>query len=183
MTAPEIEGSSPLLDCGCGTGWLLDALAEAGVTPARLHGIDVNPERVAAARTRVPEAALVAADARSLPYPDSTFGAVFQIVALSSMGDRAATRLALEESWRVLTGGGALAVYESRLPNPLNTETRTLRRTDLAGCVPAAVTSRSLTLLPPLGRRLGRWTGVAHPALSHVALLRSHRLLVLRKLP
>lgn len=177
---PQLDASGDLLDCGCGTGWLLEALAGAGVAPGRLHGVDVDPERVAAAARRVPGATAIVADARELPFADAAFDAVFQVVSLSSFGAAEQLRAALAESRRVLAPGGALVVYEPRLPNPLNPRTRRLRRGDLDAAGLAADESRSLTLLPPLGRRLGRLTPTLQPLLTRLPPLRSHRLLVHR---
>jgi ubiquinone/menaquinone biosynthesis C-methylase UbiE len=176
----EIDGAGPLLDCGCGGGWLLEALAEAGVEPQRLHGVDTDSARVDAARRRVPGTEVLAADARSLPFAADSFAAVFFVVSLSSMGAGDAVRAALAEGLRVLAPGGALVIYEPRLPNPRNRATRRVRSADLrsAGLTPAK--TRSLTLLPPLGRHLGRLTGTLHPALSRLQPLRSHRLTVYR---
>jgi ubiquinone/menaquinone biosynthesis C-methylase UbiE len=181
VVATEIRGSGSLLDCGCGNGWLLATLLHSGVEAERLYGAEVDPARLEAARRRIPGATIVKADAAALPFPDEAFDAVFFVVSLSSMGPAAKARSALAEGLRVLVSGGLLAVYEPRLPNPCNHSTRRLRRADLraAGVTPAA--SRSLTLLPPLGRRLGRLTDAFHPALSHLAPLRSHRLTTHRK--
>lgn len=175
---PWLGGEQALLDCGCGSGWLLAELVAAGVASQRLHGVDTDPARVATASRRVPGAEIGAADAAELPYPDSSFGVVFHIVSLSSMGSPQSLRAILAETRRVLAPGGALVVYEPRLPNPLNRSTRRLRRGDLGSAGLPVTWSRSLTLLPPLGRRLGRLTPLLHPRLSRVPALRSHRLLV-----
>jgi SAM-dependent methyltransferase len=180
VASEQIRGGGDLLDCGCGTGWLLESLAAAGVAPGRLHGVDLDPERAAAAARRVPGAAVRIADARSLPYADGTFAAAFHVVSLSSAGSATAVREALAEGRRVLAPGGVLVVYEPRLPNPFNRRTRRLRRADFAAAGLAVSEVRSLTLLPPLGRRLGRLTARLHPRLSRWPPLRSHRLLVHR---
>lgn len=175
---PWLAGEEALLDCGCGSGWLLAELAAAGVASRRLHGVDTDTARVAAASRRVPGAEIRVADAAELPYPDSSFGVVFHIVSLSSMGSQRSLRATLAETRRVLAPDGAIVVYELRMPNPLNRSTRRLRRGDLAAAELPVTCSRSLTLLPPLGRRLGRLTPLLHPPLSRVPALRSHRLLV-----
>ncbi len=177
----EIHGTGPLLDCGCGTGWLLEELAGAGVEPGRLHGVDADPVRVKAARRRVPGATVEAADARRLPFADDAFDAVLYVVSLSSMGPSAAVRAALIEGRRVLAPGGALVIYEPRIPNPLNHATRRVTQADLTGAGIAPSESRTITLLPPLGRRLGRFTSTAHPLLSRVPWLRSHELVLHRE--
>lgn len=176
LAVEAIQGRGALLDCGCGSGWLLAALADAGVEPRRLHGVEPDLARREAASRRAPGAKVIATDAVTLPYEDGAFAAVFFVVSLSSMGPAPAVRAALAEGRRVLAPGGVLAIYEPRLPNPLNRATKRLRAADLqaAGVVP--VETRSLTLLPPLGRRLGPLTGTLHPILSRLPPLRSHRL-------
>ncbi|MEX0972462.1 MAG: class I SAM-dependent methyltransferase [Solirubrobacterales bacterium] len=176
-----IRGPGALLDCGCGSGWLLEALAGAGIEPRRLHGVEPDSARREAARGRVPGAEIIAADATALPFADSAFAAVFFVVSLSSMGAAPTVRAALAEGQRVLGPGGLLAIYEPRLPNPLNRDVRLLRRADLRAAGVTPTETHSLTLLPPLGRRLGRLTGALHPVLLRLAPLRSHRLAVHRK--
>lgn len=186
--AAEIAGTEPLLDCGCGTGWLLEALAERGVAPERLHGVDRDAQRVAAARERVPGARVAVGRADDLGYLEDMFAAVFFIVSLSSMDSYDAARTALVEARRVLRPGGVALCYEPRIPNPLNLSarlnlsTRRISRAALAGIEGLDMeASRSLTLIPPLGRRLGRVTPRLHPVLSRVPVLRSHQLLILRE--
>ncbi len=180
VAAPQLEGEGVVLDSGCGHGWLLEALLAAGVAPERLHGVDLDPVRVAAARGRAPDADVRVADGRELPYADDSFDVVIHVVSLSSMGPVGSVRAALAESRRVLAPGGVLVAYEPRLANPLNRRTRLLRRRDLRAVDLTVSDVRSLTLLPPLGRRLGRLTPALHPLLSRLPPLRSHRLLVHR---
>ena len=47
---PGLLARTRVLDVGCGDGWLLDRFAAAGIDARHLHGIDLMPERVAAAR-------------------------------------------------------------------------------------------------------------------------------------
>jgi ubiquinone/menaquinone biosynthesis C-methylase UbiE len=177
---PAVAAEAPVLDCGCGTGWVLEALAAHGLPPDRLHGVDRDPDRVAAARQRVPGATVVEADAGRLPFADGTFGVVLFVVSLSSMGGGEEVRNALLEARRVLAPGGMVVVYELALPNPLNRQTRLVGRRELAAAGLSTAEERRLTLLPPLGRRLGRSAPWAYPALARLRPLRSHRLYVCR---
>jgi ubiquinone/menaquinone biosynthesis C-methylase UbiE len=181
LAAPEIEGTGAILDAGCGTGWLLRALVEAGVRPERLRGIDIQPERVAAARQAVPGAEIDAGDARHLPFPDESFTVVLQLTLLSSLGSHKAIREALGEGMRVLAPGGLLLVYEPRVPNPLNRHTLMVRDSDLDA---AGLTSRdqvSLTVLPALARRLGGRTQARYERLARLPFLRTHRLIAYQR--
>lgn len=99
-----------VLDIGCGAGSNLLYLASQGF---RVHGIDLSPGAVAAARERIREAGLVVTvdegDALALPFPDSGLDAVvdngcFHTVPISRR-ERYAT-----EVHRVLKTGGSLVL-------------------------------------------------------------------------
>jgi SAM-dependent methyltransferase len=173
-SAEALAGGGPVLDAGCGTGWWLRRLAAAGVAPARLHGIDRDPERVAAAAAS--GALVVEGDLGALPYEDGRFSAVFLFTVLSSLGGARAVDRAASEVARVLAPGGVVVIWEPRIPTPLNRSTRLIRPADLRARLgePAAV--HSLTVAPPLARRLGD----RYDRLARVPALRTHRLLVYR---
>jgi SAM-dependent methyltransferase len=173
---PGLAGGDGLvLDAGCGSGWWLQRLVAAGVDPARLVGVDLLDERVAAARERVPGARVAAGDIRSLDLPEASCGLVSFLTVLSAMRDEAAMREALGEARRVLAPGGVIAVWEPRV-RTRNRHTRHVSLRLLAEAGGAAPRARSITLAPPLARHAGR----AYGALARVPLLRSHRLVTLR---
>ena len=62
-------------------------------------------------------------------------------------------------------------------PQGIYTQRRELIRL-FPGC---GMRARSLTLLPPLTRRLGRWTEALYPILARVPFLRTHNLTCLKK--
>jgi ubiquinone/menaquinone biosynthesis C-methylase UbiE len=180
LAAPEIAGTGAILDVGCGTGWWLRKLVEAEVAPERLHGIDLQPERVAAAREAVPGAEIAVGDARRLPFPDGTFAVVLQLTVLSSLGSHEAIREALGEGMRVLAPGGLLLIYEPRVPNPLNRHTLLLGDRDLDAADIGSCEELSLTVLPALARRLGGRTQARYERLARLPFLRTHRLIAYR---
>jgi ubiquinone/menaquinone biosynthesis C-methylase UbiE len=169
------------LDAGCGNGWWLRSLFEAGVEPGRLYGIDIQPERVAAARERVPEAEIAVGDARHARFPDEIFAVVLQLTLLSSLGSHRAIREALGEGIRVLAPGGVLLIYEPRVPNPSNRHTLLIRDSDLAAAGVTPTEQFSLTVVPALARRLGGRTQERYERLARVPFLRTHRLIACRK--
>jgi SAM-dependent methyltransferase len=156
------------LDAGCGTGWFLERLAAEGAED--LHGVDLLTERVAAAAARVPSARVERADVGELPYGDGRFAAVFLFTVLSSLPDRASVRAAVAEAWRV---GERVIVWEPRVPTPRNRATRLVRLADHEAATGVRPQTHSLTLLPPLARRLGPR---AYARLAAVPALRTHRL-------
>jgi ubiquinone/menaquinone biosynthesis C-methylase UbiE len=180
LAASEIAGTGAILDMGCGRGWCLSALVEDGVPPERLNGVDIQPERVAAARQAVPGAEIAVGDAHNLRFPDESFALVLQFTLLSSLGSHGAIRKALGEGIRVLAPGGLLLIYEPRVPNPLNRNTLLVSDEDLAAAGVAPREQVSLTLVPALARRLGRRTDRWYPRLARVPFLRTHRLIAYR---
>jgi len=166
-----------LLDVGCGTGWLLGSLASAGVDASRLHGLDLLASRTTAASALVPGADIRLGDATELQGEDGSLTVVTLVTVLSSL-ERPVQRRVLAECARVLRPGGLLVVYDLRVANPANPSVRGVR----LGRVPTNGLRRrstaSLTVAPPLLRRLGRWAGPLYPLLRRIRGLRTHRLWV-----
>ena len=178
---PELRSGGELLDVGCGGGFWLEALRDAGVAPERLTGVDLLPARVSAASARVPGATVRLADARALPFDDGRFALVLAFTLLSSLASAEDVRRAATEARRVLRPGGLLLVYEPRLPNPLNRRVRRISAHALEQAGMRPVSDLALTVLPPVARRLGSRTPALYPRLSRLPPLRSHRLVTLRR--
>lgn len=172
----------PVLDAGCGTGWWLARLAAAGVAPQRLTGVDLLPKRAAEAGRRVPRTHAHTADVRELPFDDGRFDLVLLLTVISSLCDVSDVRCALSEAARVTAPGGCVVIWEPRVPT-FNRATRLVRQRDVTATLGPGVSSRSITLLPPLARRLGRATPRLYPALARLPPLRSHRLIEWRRPP
>jgi SAM-dependent methyltransferase len=175
LAGSQLRGEGLVLDAGCGTGWWLSRLTHAGVSPRRLVGVETLPERVRAAAARVPGARVLEGDVRRLPLADASCAAVLLFTVLSAMGSPEDVRVALGETRRVLAPGGVAAIWEPRLPTP-NRHTRLIGLRELRAGLGGEMAVRSLTLAPPLARRVGRLYG----ALVRVPLLRTHRLVVVR---
>ncbi len=177
LAGRELRGARQILDIGCGTGWWLAHLAADKRVGGALHGVDLLPERAAAARRRIPAAAVVVGDVRALPYPSAGFEAVTAFTLLSSLPSRRDVALALAQARRVLAPGGVLIVWEPRWPNPLNRATLLVDRRLLArGLAGARTRTRTTTVVPALARRLGAATDRAYPDLARIPALRTHRL-------
>lgn len=179
------RSQGPILDAGCGSGWLLAALLRRGVAADRLHGVDVLAERLDAARKRIsaeptaPDGAAVSlceADVRRLPYPDGCFDAVLLMLTLSSLANRDDVRRALVEARRVSRPGGVVVVYEPRHRSPNRRTVHVPPR--LVAETLGRVEVEPITVWPPLARRLGSLTDTVYPVLSRMRAATSHAIAV-----
>ena len=105
-----------VLEVGCGTGAILHEL----VTPAYLHGLDINPSSLKECRVHAPKALLVEGNALSLPYPNESFDIVYCHFLLLWVRD---PLQALLEMKRVTKPGGHLLAfaepdYSQRIDRP-----------------------------------------------------------------
>jgi hypothetical protein len=161
-----------LLDVGCGRGELLGWLVEQGAAGASLHGVDLLEERAAAASAALPTVDVRVADARALPFEAGTMDAVLFSTVLSSVIEPEDRARVAGEALRVLRPGGVIVCYD----------VRAITRAELRHLFPGCpIDTSSITLLPPLARRLGRATGTLYPVLARLPLLRTHLVAVIRR--
>lgn len=103
-----------LLDVGTGTGLVLRAAHR--LDPAlRLIGLDRSPGMLALARTALPDAVLVRADAADVPLPDASVDAVTCVTVLHLLPDPIA---AMAEWRRVLRPRGRVLTATFAAPAP-----------------------------------------------------------------
>src|SRR5919197_544033 len=108
---PPLAGRR-VLEVGCGAGQLLADLETLGAPRDRLAGIDLVPDRVAAARARLQGAEIREGDAASLPWEDGSFDVVVQSMMLSSVLDPAVRTAATREMARVVASEGVGVSYD-----------------------------------------------------------------------
>lgn len=177
LAGPTLLSAARILDVGCGSGWWLERLAGDPRVSATLEGLELLPDRQAAAAGRAPDATITLGDARRLPYENRRFDVVTMLTVLSSLASVADALAAFGEALRVVGPSGVLLVWEPRFPNPLNRQTLSITGgmlREAAGDRRVAI--RTTTVLPPLARRLGSRTDRLYPRLARVRLLRSHQL-------
>lgn len=181
LAGPDLAAARQVLDIGCGTGWWLEWLADATGISAALHGLELLPERAAAARARVPHATVSVGTACALPYESSAFDVVTLFAVLSSIASPGGPEQALREARRVVVPGGPVLIWEPRLPNPLNRNTVLINKGKLRQALGMSrLEARTTTVLPALARRLGSHTDRIYPLLRSIAPLRTHRLVCAR---
>jgi len=171
-----------LADVGCGKGMWLGQFVRWGADPAALRGIDLMETRICAARALVPEASLTCGDARCLPWSDESFDVVMQFMVFSSILRASVKRGIADEMRRVLKPDGVILWYDSRRSNPRNANTRALGAAEIRRLFPGCdVRLSSVTLAPPLARRVVPLSRMAGVLLESIPLLRTHFFGVIRK--
>ena len=172
-----------ILEIGCGFGGILQLLRDhCGADESRMTGVDVRPDVVEVARAALPTARLEAVDGRALPVADASADLVVTFTVFSSVLDDAPTAALAAEAMRALRPGGHILWYDMRRTNPWNRAVRPFGRAQIAQLFPGfAMRGHSLTLLPPIARRLGIFTRPLYPLLGALPPLRSHLLVLLKK--
>jgi SAM-dependent methyltransferase len=168
-------GARRALDVGCGAGLDLGRLIELGADPSALAGIDLLPDRAAAARARFPNLDIRTGDAAHLDFPDAWFDLVLAFTLFSSIKDQGMATAVAGEIHRVVKPSGVLLWYDFRYDNPRNPNVRGVPASAVRSLFPRFRGAlRSMTLLPPLSRRLGPLTRPLYRPLSSIPPLRSH---------
>jgi ubiquinone/menaquinone biosynthesis C-methylase UbiE len=171
-----------VLDVGCGEGERLAAFEDWGARPENLFGVDLIPDRIRAARKNHPQLNFEPANAEALPFADGGFDLVTVFTVFTSILDRRMAANICREITRVLVPNGAVVWYDFRINNPLNRHVRGISRHQIQNLFPGfRMNLKTVSLLPPLARRLGRLTSLLYPSLSSTRFLRSHYLGILIK--
>jgi SAM-dependent methyltransferase len=118
---PAVARGGVAVDLGCGPGIGTESLRTLGFTAL---GIDIDPDRIAAARARFPACGFRVADVTALPLPDAACDLVFSCSVLQYVDHR---RM-LAECRRVLRPGGRAIFIENLAGHPLARAHRRLRR-------------------------------------------------------
>ncbi len=111
---PHLHPGMTLLDCGCGHGTITTGLAEV-VAPGRVVGIDLDAERIIAARKYAAERGVNNVDFQTanvyqMPFPDDFFDAAFENQILMYLKEPIK---AVQEVRRVLKQGGVFGARDS----------------------------------------------------------------------
>jgi len=149
-----------MLDVGCGAGAWLRTFIGWGVNPKHAHGIDIIPERIVKAKGLSPAGIdFRVEDATSMPFADGSMDLVTSNTMFSSVLSPGIRSAIANEMRRVCKASGLVLVYDFRFSDPRNTDTVAIGRSELARLFPdCRLTVRSLTLAPPIARRLAPWS-------------------------
>lgn len=167
-------------DIGCGSGiWLMEFDQwDAGT----LAGIDLDECRIERARHRLPSADLHAGDARRLPWSAESFDLVSQFTLFTSILNDTLKSAIAAEMLRVLKPGGLILWYDFRCNNPANPNVRGIGRREIRSLFPRCEFEfTSVTLAPPLARKIVAASWTSGLLLEAIPFLRTHYLAAIRK--
>jgi ubiquinone/menaquinone biosynthesis C-methylase UbiE len=171
-----------ILDIGCGSGRVLETFRQWGSSPNNLYGVDLRNECIEKGKREFPEFTFLIGNAEYLNFQDHTFDLVLVFTVFSSILDNQMSFSIAKEIDRVLINNGAVLWYDFRFDNPKNLNVRGMTIKNIQLFFPKFnIYPFKITVLPPLARRLGRYTHIIYPKLAAIPFLLTHYLCLLKK--
>ena len=165
-----------LVDVGCGYGGHLLDFLRFGFAPQNLRGIELLPDRAAAARAVLPEGIKVhGGDASEAGVAPASQDVVFQSVVFSSLLDDAFQEQLADRMWSWVRPGGGVLWYDFTMNNPRNPDVRGVPLKRVRALFPdGTIHSRRITLAPPIARRVAQLHPSLYTLFNGMPLLRTH---------
>jgi SAM-dependent methyltransferase len=174
-----------VLAVGCGNGADLLRLLSLGFTPENLTGVELLPERAAAAAYRLPKAVcVIEGDALTADLPLESFDVVLQSTVFTSILDDDFQEKLADRMWSLTKPGGGVLWYDFIYDNPSNPDVRGVPIRRIRRLFPnGKLKYWRLTLAPPIGRPLTRISPKLYTLLNCLPFLRTHVLCWITKPP
>jgi ubiquinone/menaquinone biosynthesis C-methylase UbiE len=175
--------SKRILEVGCGSGDLLRDFIKWGARPENIVGIELLRERMAEAVELCPKAISIhQGNAARLPFAGESFDIVVQSTVFTSVLDRGMKQELALEMRRVLKPEGLILWYDFHINNPRNPDVKGVKRREIYALFPDCdIRLQSITLAPPIARRLAPLSWLLCYVLSKIPWLCSHYIGVIRK--
>jgi SAM-dependent methyltransferase len=165
-----------VLEVGCGHGGNLQELLRLGFAPENLKGIELLPERFAAARAALPTAVhLYEGDALALDLSDESFDVVYVSTVFSSLLNDAFQAQLAAAMWRWAKPGGGVLWYDFTYNNPRNPDVRGVPIARVRELFPHGhLHANRITLAPPIARAVTQLHPALYGVFNMLPLLRTH---------
>jgi len=172
-----------ILEVGCGSGGNLLEFLQLGANPELLAGNELLPERLEAAKRRLPSSVrFYPGDASALTLDEGSFDIVFASVVFSSILDDDLQEKLAMTMWRLVRNRGGVLFYDFAFNNPNNPDVRGVPMSRIKSLFPAGkISARKITLAPPIARRVVRVHPVLYTLFNFCPLLRTHLLCYIEK--
>jgi ubiquinone/menaquinone biosynthesis C-methylase UbiE len=145
-----------VLDLGAGELFWGDQFVGMGIKMDDYVGVDMLVWRLQVGHASGRDYQAVAASAAELPFETATFDLISQFTMMTSVLDGTLRKRIAAEMIRVLKPEGYILWYDFRYSNPANPDTQGIGRRELENLFPGRpVNLQTITLLPPLARKLG----------------------------
>ena len=166
-----------VLDVGAGTGFNLGYFRRLGIPVSQIWAAELLEERARELLDWLPTEQIRLGDASRLEF-EQPFDVIFQATVFSSILDTGLRQRLAAKMWELLKPGGLILWYDFTFDNPWNKDVRGVRWAEVKSLFPQASSHwhKRITLLPPLGRRVGR----LYPYVNFW-FLRSHLVATLHK--
>lgn len=169
-------------EAGCSTGYNLRQLVQWGARPEHVAGMDLNPEAVNYCVSRSKDIRVHLGSADAIPEPDGNFDLSIAFTLFSSVPDDAIAAGIARELLRITRPGGLILVYDMRRKSPRNPNVHPIKRADIQRWFPGAkLLTRSITLAPPIARRVGGFAPWLYGPLAAIPPLRTHAMTIIRR--
>lgn len=171
-----------VLDIGCGSGSLLRFLGSLGSDPSHLHGVDLIPARLSAARRQGPVAInYCVGNAQYLPYENASFDLTCLYTVFSSILDHGLRVHIAQEISRILNNGGYLLWYDLCYSKSINTQA--INASEIETLFPNLQTVYRKKIHSSWISRLAKHSFLICDILDHLPILRkTHNLYMLKKI-
>lgn len=171
------------VEVGCGDGANLLEFLRLGFSPNRLRGIELLDDRYESAREKLPLAVrLIHGDAATAPLEPVSCDLVLASTLFSSLLDDAFQQRLADRMWSWIRPGGAVLWYDFTYDNPANPDVRGVPLSRVRHLFPlGAITSRRVTLAPPLARRVSDLHPSFYSLFNSIPWLRTHVLCWIHK--
>jgi ubiquinone/menaquinone biosynthesis C-methylase UbiE len=170
-----------MLEVGCGAGTVLNEYLGFRAELSHMHGTDLLPARLTAAKNQLPQLSLSCADGQQLPYRSNTFDLVLQYTVFSSILDTNVMANIAQEMLRVIRKPGGLIIWYDFWLNPTNRQTRGIRPQEIRQLFPnCQYAFRRVTLAPPIARRLVPISWITSVILEKISLFNTHYLVIIK---
>jgi SAM-dependent methyltransferase len=171
-----------VFEAGCSTGYNLRQLVQWGARPEHVAGIDLNPEAVEYCRSRSSEVRVHLGSADAIPEPPQSFDLALAFTLFSSVPEETVAAGIASELLRITRPGGLILVYDMRRKSPHNPNVHPITKQDLRRWFPGSrMLSRSITLAPPLARRVGSFAPWLYGPLAAIPPFRTHTITIIRR--
>jgi 2-polyprenyl-3-methyl-5-hydroxy-6-metoxy-1,4-benzoquinol methylase len=174
---PDLSGKT-LLEIGAGNGSNLLFFQSIGLKEDNIYANELLDDRLRELRKKIKEDRIFAGNILEV-NTDIKFDIVFQSTVFSSVLDPQVRVAIADKMMQLLKPGGIILWYDFIYNNPRNPDVRKVTRKEVRQLFPDCnIRFRSVTLAPPVGRRIGK----AYKFINFIfPFLRSHIIALIQK--